>query len=219
MTKPGNSGSDEPKDTPDTEPTTDDATEPTADAEPEQEKKAEEPVEKPARARKPVIDEPVMPTAREAAARRQATRRFETPPPRTLRISFYFFVASGLVWLISMIASIILKQDIIDAQVKLNKDPNLTPEQIANGVTQILWVVLVASLTFTVFLGLFGYKATEGTRRARTLVTIFATVLVLFHLLLNGTPAGILSAMFALFGLGLLWSPSARAYFPPRELR
>jgi hypothetical protein len=167
----------------------------------------------------PAPEEPVMPTMREAAAARaRAGRRFEEPPPRTLRISFYFFLLSGLVWLISMVASVILKQSLIDAEIKRNQNPDLTPEMIANGVTQILWIVLVASLTFAVFLGLFGYKATEGTRRARTLVTIFSVVLVLFHLLLNGTPAGILSAMCALVGLALLWSPSARAYFPPRQL-
>lgn len=164
-------------------------------------------------------DEPVMPTAREAAMRAQAKRRFEEPAPRTLRISFYFFVAAGLIWLASMVISLIYKQDIIDAQIEASKDTDLTPDQIANGVTQILWIVTIAALTFTVFLGLFGYKATEGTRRARTLVTIFGTILVLFHLLLNGTPPGILSAMFCLVGLALLWSPSARRYFPPRELR
>lgn len=164
-------------------------------------------------------DEPVMATAREAAMRAQAKRRFEEPAPRTLRISFYFFVASGLIWLASMVISLIYKQDIIDAQIEASKDTDLTPDQIANGVTQILWIVTIAALTFTVFLGLFGYKAIEGTRRARTLVTIFGTILVLFHLLLNGTPPGILSAMFCLVGLALLWSPSARRYFPPRELR
>jgi hypothetical protein len=167
-------------------------------------------------------DEPVMPTAREAAAlRAQAKRRFEEPAPRTLRFSFYFFVASGLVWLASMVASIIYKQDIVDAEVERSMElgTELTADQIANGVTQILWIVTIAAVTFTVFLGLFGYKATEGTRRARTLVTIFATVLVLFHLLLNGTPPGILSAFLSLTALALLWSPSARRYFAPRERR
>ncbi|MDQ3789923.1 MAG: hypothetical protein M3422_22100, partial [Actinomycetota bacterium] len=200
---------------------------------PEPEKKAEpepKPKAKPAKPRiekasAPVLhpargdDEPVMPTAREAALRAQAKRRFEEPAPRTLRISFYFFVAAGLIWLASMVISLIYKQDIIDAQIEASRDTDLTPDQIANGVTQILWIVTIAALTFTVFLGLFGYKATEGTRRARTLVTIFGTILVLFHLLLNGTPPGILSAMFCLVGLALLWSPSARKYFPPRELR
>jgi len=164
-------------------------------------------------------DEPVMPTAAEAAMRAQAKRRFEEPPPRTLRLSFYFFIASGLIWLASMVLSLYYKQDFIDAQIEASKDTDLTPEQIANGITQLLWIVTIAAVTFTVFLGLFGYKATEGTRRARTLVTIFGTVLVLFQLLFNGTPPAILSAMFCLVGLGLLWSPSARRYFPPRELR
>jgi hypothetical protein len=161
--------------------------------------------------------EKAPPPPREQARRAQAKRRFEEPPPRTLRFSFYFFVAAGLVWLVSMVLSLIYKQQIIDSQIKNNQDPKITPDQIAGAVNQILWVVTIAALAFTIFLGLFGYKATEGTRRARTLVTIFAAMLVIFHLLLNGTQLGILSAMFALVGLALLWSPSARAYFPPRQ--
>ncbi|MFI7678626.1 hypothetical protein [Actinophytocola sp. NPDC049390] len=236
MTKPGNSDpadgrEDADKAVPDEDSTSSlapDPVEPEPAAEPEKtepEKTEPKPKAKPAKPRTekaPRIradDEPVMPTAREAALRAQAKRRFEEPPPRTLRISFYFFVVAGLIWLASMVISLIYKQDIIDAQIEASRDTGLSPDQIANGVTQILWIVTIAALTFTVFLGLFGYKATEGTRRARTLVTIFGTVLVLFHLLLNGTPPGMLSAMFCLVGLALLWSPSARKYFPPRELR
>lgn len=190
--------------------------EPEPEPEPAPKPKAKSRIEKAPRI---PADEPVMPTADEAARRAQSKRRFEEPPPRTLRISLYFFVTAGLIWLASMVISLYYKQDLIDAQIEASRDTNLSPEQIANGVTQILWIVTIAALTFTVFLGLFGYKATEGTRRARTLVTIFGSVLVLFHLLLNGTPPGILSAMFCLVGLALLWSPSARKYFPPRELR
>jgi ribonuclease E len=151
--------------------------------------------------------------------RAQAKRRFEEPPPRMLRFSFYFFTAAGLVWLGSMVLSLFYKQQIIDAQVKANKDPKITPEQLAGAVNQILWIVTIAALAFTIFLALFGYKATEGARRGRTLVTIFAAILVIFHVFLNGTQLGILSALFGLVGLGLLWAPSSRAYFPPRELR
>ncbi len=241
MTKPGNSDpadgdKDGDKAVPDEDTTSSLAPDPVEpepagaepDPTPEPDKKAEPEPKPKAKPAKPRIekaprvradDEPVMPTAREAALRAQAKRRFEEPAPRTLRISFYFFVAAGLIWLASMVISLIYKQDIIDAQIEASRDTDLTPDQIANGVTQILWIVTIAALTFTVFLGLFGYKATEGTRRARTLVTIFGTILVLFHLLLNGTPPGILSAMFCLVGLALLWSPSARKYFPPRELR
>ncbi|HYQ65674.1 hypothetical protein [Actinophytocola sp.] len=151
--------------------------------------------------------------------RAQAKRRFEEPPPRMLRFSFYFFTAAGLVWLGSMVLSLFYKQQIIDAQVKANKDPKITPEQLAGAVNQILWIVTIAALAFTIFLALFGYKATEGARRGRTLVTIFAAILVIFHVFLNGTQLGILSALFGFVGLGLLWAPSSRAYFPPRELR
>ncbi|MFC4853088.1 hypothetical protein [Actinophytocola glycyrrhizae] len=220
MTKPGNSDPAEPnadKAVPD-EDTTSPAPGP---ADPGPARAEPKPKARPKVAKAPRLrdDEPIMPTADEAAMRAQAKRRFEEPAPRTLRISVYFFVAAGLIWLASMVLSLYYKQDLIDAQIDASKDTDLSPEQIADGVTQILWVVTIAAFTFTVFLGLFGYKATEGTRRARTLVTIVATVLVLFHLLLNGTPPGILSAMFALVGLGLLWSPTARRYFPQRERR
>ena len=173
---------------------------------------------KPRRTTRAADVEKAPPLPREEALRAQAKRRFEEPAPRTLRFSFYFFTAAGAIWLLSMIASLIYRQDIIDSEIKRNKDPKITPEQITGAVNQILWIVTIAALAFTVFLALFGYKATQGTRRARTLVTIFAAILVVFHLLLNGTQLGILSAMFALVGLALLWSPSSRKYFPPRQV-
>ncbi|MFL6120812.1 hypothetical protein [Actinophytocola sp.] len=162
--------------------------------------------------------EKAPPPPREQALRTQAKRRFEEPAPRMLRFSFYFFTAAGLVWLFSMVLSLVYKQQIIDDQIKSNKDPKITPDQISSAVNQILWIVTIAALAFTIFLALFGYKATEGTRRGRALVTIFAVILVIFHLFLNGTQLGILSAMFALVGLALLWAPSSRKYFPPRQV-
>jgi hypothetical protein len=199
-------------------------TEPVTASEPEPAKPSA--ADKARQARAAETGEPLMaelekappPPREEQALRDQARRRFEEPPPMPLRVSFYLFIASGLVFLVSMVMSLIFKQDFIDAQIELNKNPNVTPEQITNTVNQILWIVTIAALAFTVFLGLFGYKATEGVRRGRTLVTIFAVLLVLFQLLLNGTLFGMLSAFLAVFGLALLWSRSARAYFPPRVL-
>lgn len=205
-------------------------TEPVAADEPAEPKPAAEakPAAKPAaKARKAkVVDpEPLMaelekapPPPREQELRAQAKRRFEEPPPRTLRFSFYFFTAAGLVWLVSMVVSLFYKQTIIDNQIKTNQNPDITPEQITSAINQLLWILIIASLAFTVFLGLFGYKATEGTRRARTLVTIFASIMVLFHLLLAPSQLGILSALLAVTGLALLWSRSSRKYFPPRQI-
>jgi hypothetical protein len=236
VTKPGNSGSEEPKQadapeakTADTESADQTAVEADLDAEDmpdtESESSPEEP--KPAKARKAkaVDPEPLMaelekapPPPREQELRAQAKRRFEEPPPRMLRFSFYFFTAAGLVWLVSMVVSLFYKQTIIDNQIKANQNPDITPEQITSAINQLLWILIIASLAFTVFLGLFGYKATEGTRRARTLVTIFAAIMVLFHVLLAPSQLGILSALLAITGLALLWSPSSRKYFPPRQI-
>jgi hypothetical protein len=234
VTKPGNSGSEEPKQadapeatTADTESADQTAVEADLDAEDMPDTEPVSSPEKPkARKAKPVDPEPLMaelekapPPPREQELRAQAKRRFEEPPPRTLRFSFYFFTAAGLVWLVSMVVSLFYKQTIIDNQIKSNQNPDITPEQITSAINQLLWILIIASLAFTVFLGLFGYKATEGTRRARTLVTIFAAIMVLFHLLLAPSQLGILSALLAITGLALLWSPSSRKYFPPRQIR
>jgi hypothetical protein len=175
---------------------------------------------------KPADDEPLMtdlekapPVPRDQAARAQAKRRFEEPAPRTLRFSFYFFTAAGLIWVANAIQYLVFKQEIIDQQVELNQNPDITPQQYADALTQIFWIMLVAAVTFTVFLGLFGHKATEGKRRARTLVTTFAVILLLFHIMFNLTQLGLLSALLALVALSLLWSKSSRAYFPPRDVR
>ena len=216
MTKPGNSDPDEQKT---------DAVEPTEAAETTEMSKAEkaepedaEPLMTELEKAPPPPEEPVMPTAREAAAKRaQAGRRFEEAAPTTLKWAFYLFVASGVVWVFGSVAALVIKQSLIDDQIKRNTDPKISPEQISSAVNQVLWLALILSVTFAVFMALFGYKATEGTRRARTLVTIFGTIVVLFHLLLNGTLIGLLSAFLGLAALALLYSPTARAYFPPRE--
>lgn len=227
MTKPGNSGSEEPKQAeqaPEPETTADSAAEPGAETTAESAGAAAAET-KPAGKARPVEDaEPLMaelenapPPPREEAIRAQATRRLDEPPPRTLRFSFYFFAASGLVWLVSAIIFLINKQVIIDAQVESNDRRDITAEQIASAVNQLLWFYLVIALVFAVFLSLFGWKATEGTRRARTLVTIFSAIMLIFHLLLFSTQFGVLSALLALIGLALLWSPSARACFPSKR--
>jgi hypothetical protein len=177
-------------------------------------------------------DEPLMvelekapPPPREETlrAKSKAPRSFDEPPPRTLKFSFYFFAASGLVWLLNAIVALLDKQHLIDDQIALDQNSRLTPDQIASVVTQILWIFLVIAVVFAAFVALFGYKATEGTRRARTLVTIFSVMLVLFQMFIFRVPTAfgdftaILSAFLALVGLTLIWSPTARAYFPPRQ--
>jgi hypothetical protein len=181
---------------------------------------------RPSKVRKAAADpEPLMaelekapPPPHAEALRAQAKRRFEEPPPRTLRFSFYFFVGAGFIWLVTGVLFLVNKQSIVNDQVASGDNNGLTPDEIARALTQILWIYLVMAAVFAAFLGLFGYKATEGARRARTLVTIFSAILVLFHLFVLRTPYGLLSAIFALIGLALLWSPSARKYFPSRQL-
>jgi hypothetical protein len=162
--------------------------------------------------------EKAPPLPKAEALRTQAKRRFEEPPPRMLRFSFYFFSVAGIIWVLLGIFFLINKQTIVDAQMASGQTNGLSREQVALALTRILWIFLVLGVVFAAFLTLFGYKATEGIRRARTLVTIFSVILVIFHFLLFSTTYGTLCVLCALIGLFLLWTPSSRAYFPPRQV-
>lgn len=173
---------------------------------------------KPAEKRRARVDlEKAPPVSKDEALRAQAKRRFEEPPPRMLRFSFYFFLGAGILWVITGVLLLVNKQGYIDALIA-DKNNKLSPQQTATSVGQLLWFYIIIAVVFAAFIGLFAYKATQGTRRARALVTIFAAILVFFHLILFRSQPGLLIAMFALVGLFLLWSRSARSYFPPRNV-
>ena len=59
---------------------------------------------------------------------------------------------------------------------------HITPQMIADGVTAMLWFLLVGSIVFTLLFLLFAYKAREGTRSARTVLTVLPIVMLLLIL-------------------------------------
>ncbi len=67
------------------------------------------------------------------------------------------------------------------------------------------------------FLVLFAYKAQDGVRRARMMALIIALILLLFHFYFFGTAYGQISGLFAAITIALLYLPSTRAYFGPRQ--
>ncbi|HEY0452226.1 hypothetical protein [Actinophytocola sp.] len=192
MTKPGNS---DPKDRPDADEAVED--EPLM-AELE---KAPPPPEEP----------PVMPTAREAAR-----DRGDRTTPRILRVSLYLWAAAGVVGIFGGILMLMNKQGLINDVVKANKDPKITPQQIADGMTTLLWMHMVVTVVFAVLFGLFAYKAQEGVRRARMMLTVVVVIVVIFYYVLFRTQAGLLSALLAAIATALMYTPAARDYFGPR---
>ena len=165
----------------------------------------------------PPPEEPVMPTAREAAAKRARSAGTAEPVPGLLRWSFYLALLSAVIGVVGGVFLLLNKQTLIDDLVENNTNKELTNEQIASGTTTLLWLLMTVTVIFGVLLALFSYKAQEGVKKARTMLTVLTVLVVLFYFMLFTTPFGLLSALLALIAVALLYLPSASQYYRARQ--
>lgn len=154
-----------------------------------------------------------MPTAEEAAADRP-----DQPAPKTVRYSFVVWVIAGLLGVVNAVVLLVYKQQLIDTAIKNNRNPKITNDQIAQGTTTLLWMFLVAAVVFAALFTLFAYKAQDGVRRARLLLTMLCVVTVVFYFLVLRTTFGLMTALLALAATVLMYLPKAAEYYRPGNL-
>ncbi|HKN53234.1 MAG TPA: hypothetical protein VJX66_12065 [Amycolatopsis sp.] len=137
-------------------------------------------------------------------------------PPRPVAISFWVWLAASVVIVAGQIYTVLNKQAIIDDLTKRTRETGkqFDPAQLASGTTTLIWTLFVGGVVFAALLMLFAYKAREGTRSARTVLTGLAVLSVLFQLLfLQGLFADV-SALLLVIALVLLYLPRVAEYFP-----
>ncbi|MEV6911734.1 hypothetical protein [Amycolatopsis sp. NPDC051071] len=148
--------------------------------------------------------------------------------PKPVAISFWLWIGAGVVLIVGQIALLALKQQLTDGvvkQVTANPVPGqpLDPAQIASGIEKLLWLLLAGAVTFAVLFALFAYKAREGTRSARTVLTVGAVFLVLVELLVLRGALNVfllVATLLVAIALILMYLPSVSDHFPKvgREL-
>jgi hypothetical protein len=138
---------------------------------------------------------------------------FTAPTP--VNVSFWLWIAAGVLFVLGYVITLIGKRTIIDTIVKGNRNPKISAEAIASGTTTLLWVLLLGSLVFAILFALFAYKAREGTRSARTVLTVLVATTLAFEFLLRlFSVVTMLAMLVALVALLLMYLPSVRGYFP-----
>jgi hypothetical protein len=137
-------------------------------------------------------------------------------PPRPVAVSFWLWLAGGVVLILGYVQLMVGKSAVIARYVEGTKDPKITPQMIADGVTAMLWFLLAGSAVFTLLFLLFAYKAREGTRSARTVLTVLPIVMVLLIFTFAPVLTYLTLAAVLLFviALVLLYLPSVSGYFP-----
>lgn len=148
----------------------------------------------------------------------QETERPE--PPKPVRISFGLWVAAAIVLIGGFAFALTQKQATVDQLVELNNDPNIKPGQIASGVTALLWILLLGAVVLGVLFALFAYKAKEGTRSARTVVTVLGAVAIAFQLLVFRAALAPVQIVLVIAAVVLMYLPSVQSYYPkvPKNL-
>ncbi|WP_181775108.1 hypothetical protein [Amycolatopsis pittospori] len=156
----------------------------------------------------------------------QKAPKIDVPTP--VAVSFWLWIAAGVILVAGQIALLVLKQELTDGilkQITANPVPGqpVDPAQIASGVEVLLYTLLGGAVTFALLFALFAYKAREGTRSARTVLTVGAVFLVLVELfVLRGTLNVFLlvATLLVAIALILMYLPSVSHHFPKvgREL-
>ncbi|TCP53109.1 hypothetical protein EV191_105172 [Tamaricihabitans halophyticus] len=149
-----------------------------------------------------------MPTADEAAAQGPGTA-----PPKLVNYSFWLWIGAAVFAVVGSGLAFTAKDGMIQDAVDRNNDPNITPEQIADGANTLLWSLFIGSVVLAVFYVLFAYKMRDGNRSARNWLLGFTIVTVLFQLLF-GTIIGLFSGLLTVVAIALLYTASTRDYFP-----
>jgi hypothetical protein len=146
----------------------------------------------------------------------------EITVPKPVAISFWLWVAAGVILVTGQILLLSMKNQLIDEVTKqVTSQPDqgvkLDPAQIASGLNTLLWTLLVGSIVFAALFALFAYKAREGTRSARSVLTGLAVFLVLIELIFFRGALNlflVLSTLLAAIALMLMYLPSVANHFP-----
>ena len=136
------------------------------------------------------------------------------PLPQPVKVSWYLWIADSAVMVLGFALSLVMKQQIIDLTLELPRDQRLTAEQIAGGITTVLWTFLVGAVVFAALFLLFAWKAKDGTRSARTVLTVLAAVTVIFQVLFFANEAKLLACALIVAATVCLYLPSVQSYFP-----
>ncbi|MEU6641141.1 hypothetical protein ABZ863_01165 [Saccharomonospora sp. NPDC046836] len=134
-------------------------------------------------------------------------------PPTAVTVSFGLWLLAGLVLILGFGLTLTARQQIIDTLIEMNNDQRITNDQIASGTTSLLWTLFVGAIVFGVLFGLFAYKTREGTRSARTVLTVLAAVVLIFQVVLFSNLVTLASALVTIVATVLLYLPNVQGYF------
>lgn len=140
--------------------------------------------------------------------------------PTPVNVSCGLWAAAAVLLVAGAVLTLLSKDQVIAEFVGRAQRGDVPAEQIAAGATTLLWVLLIGAITYAGLIGLFAYKAREGTRSARSVLTGLGAVLVLGQFVLFPNVLTVAAALAAVAALVLMYLPSVAEHYPrvPKSL-
>jgi ABC-type Na+ efflux pump permease subunit len=136
--------------------------------------------------------------------------KFDGPKP--VKVSFRLWVAGSIIQIGGQIYYLVTKNQVVDVLAK--QHPDIARDRWAASVPIMLWIVLIAAIVLSALIVLFAHKAREGTRSARTVLTLLAVLTALFYLVIFVNPFAVVAVLLYAIALILLYLPNVQGYFP-----
>ncbi|QYN24714.1 hypothetical protein [Amycolatopsis sp. DSM 110486] len=159
---------------------------------------------------------PAPPVASYPGYMQNAEEPAKAKAPGPVQAAFILTIVASVVLLIGQVVTIFFKQQLVDQAVKATAPGRkLDMAQLESNATTLVWALFVGALCYSIIMVLFAYKAREGTRSARSVVTMLALLGLVFQLGLVRSVFSVVSSLLLVILVALLYVPStSRDYFP-----
>lgn len=140
--------------------------------------------------------------------------------PTPVNVSCGLWGVAGVLLIAGFVMTLLEQDRIVADLMARGGDEDLSAERVAGGVSMVVWGLLIGAVAYAVLFGLFAYKAREGTRSARTVLTVLTAVLVLAQFTLFPNTITVSATVVAALALVLMYLPSVAHHFPriPKSL-
>ncbi|MET9264850.1 hypothetical protein [Amycolatopsis sp. NPDC004079] len=137
-------------------------------------------------------------------------------PPTPVHAAFVLAILAALVVVAGQVLTVLLKQQLVDRAVEQvqKSGQKVDVAQVQANANTLVWAMLIGALCFGALLVLFAWKAREGTRSARSIVTLLAVLGIVFELGVIRSIFSIVASLALIVMLILLYLPKVADYFP-----
>ncbi|MFI6024070.1 hypothetical protein [Amycolatopsis magusensis] len=136
------------------------------------------------------------------------------PVPQPVRVSWYLWIAACVVMVSGFGYSLADEPRVVSLMLEQPRDPRVTAAQVSAGVHASLWQFLVGAVVFALLFLLFAWKAQDGTRSARSVLTVLAGATIVFQAVIYPNWVKVAACALIVAATACLYLPGARPYFP-----